>query len=147
MYRHICVAVDGSDSSFKAVQSAAQLAASIGAQLSVLHVIRNMKVPDQLRRFVKQNSLERLREQALQEAGQEIVNHALTLAAERGVEGVQGKILSGDPAATLVATAEQLQGDLLVVGTRGLGQVEGVLIGSISNKLASISNISVLVVK
>ena len=147
MYRHICVAVDGSDSSFKAVQSAAQLAASIGAQLSVLHVIRNMKVPDQLRRFVKQNSLERLREQALQEAGQEIVNHALTLAAERGVEDAQGKILTGDPAATLVATAEQLQGDLLVVGTRGLGQVEGVLIGSISNKLASISNISVLVVK
>ncbi|WP_315980335.1 universal stress protein [Aliamphritea spongicola] len=45
MYNKICVAVDGSDTSFLAVKSAAKLAAQLGAELLVVHVIRNMKIP------------------------------------------------------------------------------------------------------
>ncbi|MEH6627732.1 MAG: universal stress protein [Motiliproteus sp.] len=147
MYRKICVAVDGSESSFDAVKTAANLALKVSAELVVYHVIRNMKVPDELKRFVKNNSLERMRHEALEGAGKEIVAHAIGVAQEQGVAEPQTDILMGDPASAVAKAASQQDCDLIVVGTRGLGQVEGMLIGSMSRKLTSISKISVLVVK
>lgn len=147
MYDKICVAVDGSDSAFDAVKSAAKLAHRVNAELTVFHVVRNMKVPSQLKRFVKENSLETIRREALEGAGKEIVNHAIGLAEYEGVSDVTTAILQGDPAAAIVKGARDHSCDLIVVGTRGLGQVEGMMIGSISRKITTISDISVLVVK
>lgn len=147
MYEKICVAVDGSDSAFDAVKNAAKLATRVNAGLVIMHVVRNMKVPTQLKRFVKEKSLEDIRREALESAGKEIINHAIGLAEYEGVSGCEEAILQGDPAAAIVQGAKDHKCDLIVVGTRGLGQVEGMLIGSISRKITSISNISVLVVK
>ena len=147
MYNKICVAVDGSDSAFLAVRSAAKLAGQLQAELLIVHVIRNMKVPRELKRFIKQNSLDQLRQEALAGAGQEIIEHALKVAAESGAANLSSDIVQGDPAGAIVAAADRHECDLIVVGTRGLGQVEGMLIGSISRKITSISRINVLVVK
>ncbi len=147
MYQNICVAVDGSEMSFRAVDSAARLANKLDAKLIILHVIRNMKIPAELKRFVKQNSMDRLRQEALEGAGKEIIDHATNIVNKAGVSEFACEILQGDPAKALVEGAARHNGDLLVVGTRGLGQVEGMLIGSISRKVTSISDIAVLVVK
>ena len=147
MYNKICVAVDGSESSFNAVESAAKLSQSLDAELVIFHVIRNMKVPDQLKRFVKHNSLEKMRHEALEGAGTEIVKHAIGEAQKQGQTRIQSEILQGDPADAIAKGAVRQGCDLIVVGSRGLGQVEGMLIGSISRKITSISSISVLVIK
>lgn len=147
MYNKICVAVDGSDTSFLAVKSAAKLASQLSAELLIVHVIRNMKVPRELKRFVKQNSLDQLRQEALEGAGKEIVEHATGIAKELGIEVCDKAIVQGDPAGAIVAAADSHECDLIVVGTRGLGQVEGMLIGSISRKITSIARVNVLVVK
>lgn len=147
MYQNICVAVDGSELSFAAVECAAGLAKKLDANLIILHVIRNMKIPSELKRFVKQNSMDRLRQEALEGAGKEIIDYATEVANKEGVTSFATEILQGDPAKALVEGASRHNGDLLVVGTRGLGKVEGMLIGSISRKVTSISDINVLVVK
>ena len=147
MYNKLCVAVDGSESSLNAVKTAARLAASLDAEMVVFHVIRNMKVPNELKRFVKKAALEKVRQDALEEVGKEIVDHALAVVAQQGIARCSADILQGDPARSIVAGANKHRCDLIVVGTRGLGQMEGILMGSISRKITDISDISVLVVK
>lgn len=60
---------------------------------------------------------------------------------------IESKILHGDPAAKIVKYAEEINADLIVVGTRGHGRVASVLLGSVSEKVANNSKRSVLIVK
>ncbi|MGY8872357.1 MAG: universal stress protein [Pseudomonadales bacterium] len=147
MYNKICVAVDGSESSHDAVRVAADLAKRLGSQLLVLHVIRPMKIPAELKRFINDDDLTKIRGAALEGIGQEIVAKAVEIAKSYDVKRLDSAILKGDPASSIVKGAQKQSADLLVMGTRGLGKFEGALIGSISRKVSDISNISLLIVK
>jgi nucleotide-binding universal stress UspA family protein len=46
----------------------------------------------------------------------------------------------------VVRFAEEHGGDLIVVGSRGLGSVEGFLVGSVSHKVTGLAECPVLVV-
>ena len=52
-----------------------------------------------------------------------------------GVDKVDGVLLDGDPASLVVTTAKEDQSDLIVMGMRGLGELEGLLLGSVSYKV------------
>ncbi len=147
MYKKICVAVDGSEMSLQAVISASEIATAFSADLLLLHVIRPMKIPSELERYIKSDDLAKLRSTALEEVGREIMTKALDTAREQGAEKVTAKVVKGDPAGTIIKQATKFDADLIVVGTRGLGKVEGAFIGSISRKIADISTISMLIVK
>lgn len=147
MYNKICVAVDGSESSHDAVRVAADLAKRLGSQLLVLHVIRPMKIPAELKRFINDDDLTKIRGDALEGIGREIIAKAVEIARGYDVEKLDSAILKGDPASSIVKGAQKQSADLLVMGTRGLGKFEGALIGSISRKVSDISNISLLIVK
>ena len=56
-------------------------------------------------------------------------------------------ILSGEPAEKIMELAAQKQCDLIVVGARGLGAMKGLLLGSVSMKLAQLSPLPVTIVK
>jgi nucleotide-binding universal stress UspA family protein len=53
----------------------------------------------------------------------------------------------GDPATCIIAFAEKSKCEEIVVGSRGLGSVKGVFLGSVANKVIQISPIPVVVVK
>ncbi len=147
MYRKICVAVDGSESSLVAVRTASALAEKFSSELLLLHVIRDMKVPAELQRYISAANIGEPRHAALQEVGEEILTTACQQAKQAGVASVRSKILGGDPASTIVQGARDESADLIVLGSRGLGKVEGMLIGSVSRKIADISDMSLLIVK
>lgn len=147
MYKKICVAVDGSDSSHEAVKAAAELAKQFGASLVLLHVIRPMKIPDELQRYIKEDDLASIRHSALENVGQEIIAKALEIAISHEIDKPRHTILSGDPAGQIIDAARQESVDLIVMGTRGLGKLEGALIGSISRKVTEMSEANVLIVK
>lgn len=147
MYQSICVAVDGSEMSHKAVQKGAELASAFCANLFLLHVIRPMKVPQELQRFIKSDDLRKIRSSALEEVAAEIMDKAMEIASRYTVKKVQGTIVKGDPASMVINEAEKNAVDLIIVGTRGLGRVEGAVIGSISQKIANRSHVSMLLVK
>jgi nucleotide-binding universal stress UspA family protein len=53
----------------------------------------------------------------------------------------------GDPAQAIVAEAERLGCDLVVMGTRGLGSLGGLLLGSVASKVLHLSRLPVTLVK
>lgn len=59
----------------------------------------------------------------------------------------QTHVKLGDPAETLVALANELGCDHIVMGTRGLGALSGIALGSVARKVLHLANIPVLCVK
>lgn len=56
-------------------------------------------------------------------------------------------IQSGSPAEEIALFAKSEQIDLIVIGSRGLGEIKGILLGSVSDRVAHISPCPVLIVK
>jgi nucleotide-binding universal stress UspA family protein len=61
---------------------------------------------------------------------------------------VHAEILrEGDPAMEILRYAEEIQADLIIMGNRGLGRFNKILMGSVSHKVLTNSDCSVLIVK
>src|SRR5262249_5933654 len=79
--------------------------------------------------------------------GEQILRRAAATAKTKGVARVTTAVESGDPANAIVQRAREVKADLVVVGTRGLSNIKGLLLGSVSNKVISTAECSVVTVK
>ena len=59
----------------------------------------------------------------------------------------QTHVKLGDPAETLAALAEELGCDHIVIGTRGLGSISGLVLGSVTRKVLHLAKVPVLCIK
>ena len=82
---------------------------------------------------------------AVKKAGEVILNRAVNMLPSE----IQYEKFSetGSPAVTILDFEKKLQPDLIVMGSRGLGIVKGVLLGSVSQFITEQSNCPVLLVK
>jgi nucleotide-binding universal stress UspA family protein len=71
------------------------------------------------------------------------VLHALS---EAGI-AYQTHLKLGDPATTLVALANELGCDHIVMGTRGLGAISGIVLGSVARDVLHLATVPVICVK
>ncbi|MFN7130736.1 MAG: universal stress protein [Myxococcales bacterium] len=138
--KRIVVGVDGSAESEKALRLAAELARPLGAELLVTYVIPPTVPPAETYILVMADI-----EAAGLRHGESVVARCEKALEGRGV-ALRTQIRSGDPASALAELAEQEQADLVVVGSRGLGAVKRMLLGSTSNRLVHVSQRPVLVV-
>lgn len=53
----------------------------------------------------------------------------------------------GEPAAEIITTAKEISADLVVLGSRGLGRIQGLLIGSVSDRVMHLAHCPVLIVR
>lgn len=74
-----------------------------------------------------------------------IAGRAARQAEEAGVAATV-HVVGGEPVETIVATADHVHADLIVVGSRGLGAIRGALMGSVSHELIKQARIPVTVV-
>ena len=146
MIRNILVTVDGSDASVRAVGVASELAARLEAALLVLHVIRDMALPKELSDMLKAEEATESRLEILRDSARIIIERAGKQATKAGVKTVKTEFLQGDPANTIMAFANDHRADMIVMGTRGLGQVESMQLGSVSRKVTNLSRINCLIV-
>lgn len=65
---------------------------------------------------------------------------------ERGIQ-YHLHIRKGDIADTVVALAEKLSCDAIVMGTRGLGKVSSIALGSVTSKVLHLTHLPVICVK
>jgi len=79
--------------------------------------------------------------------GDKVVEQARHKCREYGINSVKVEILEGDYADQIVATVKRTGADLIVLGARGLGQLEGLLQGSVSQAVARDVDTTYLIVK
>ena len=110
MIRRILVAVDDSPASLTAARTAVQLAASLGARLRAVNVLRDHVLSDALQRVSGYQDVGERRDVAA--AG--VLGHVAAMATTAGVE-VQTCQLDGEPARGILAQAHDWPADLIVI--------------------------------
>ncbi|MFI7460641.1 universal stress protein [Nonomuraea sp. NPDC049646] len=133
----IVAGVDGSPTGLLSVDWAAKEAVLRGVSLTVAHV-----VPDWVCRPISGRYAEVGK--WMRDGANEVLAAAERQARELGAE-VTTELVPGDPRAALIKTAEQA--DLLVVGSRGLGGVRGLLLGSVAHGVAAHAQTDVVLVR
>jgi nucleotide-binding universal stress UspA family protein len=131
------LATDGSEDAAQATQAATDLASRSGSELHVVHVWHD--VPGPYRHgYVKRE---------LRRQGQEILDEQVRKIEEAGGTVAQAHLRGGRTSDEVIELAEELDVDLLVVGTRGLRGMRRILIGSHSDEIVHRSRRTVLVVR
>ena len=143
-YTTVLVGTDGSESSFRAVDRAAAVAAGAGATLLLLTAYRPMNSRE------VQDAKDALGDEAYKVSGSTPAEDVLRDAAERakavGASAVETLAVEGDPVDALLATVGTRNVDLLVVGNRGLNSLAGRLLGSVPANLSHKAACDVLIV-
>jgi nucleotide-binding universal stress UspA family protein len=143
-YRTIVVGTDGSETSFHAVDRAAELARDAGAQLVIVCAYE----PDTSREMTHAQDV--LGPEAYQVVGSAPAESTLGRARDRavaaGADSIDTAATLGKPADVLLAAARERSADLLVVGNRGLNTLAGRIIGSVPLDVARHASTDVLVV-
>ena len=147
MLKNILVAIDGSEASTNALELAIELSKKFGAGLHLMHVVREMQVPLNPGLMQAYEKVERQRHDLLKSASEQLLNQSKRVAESKGITALQTNIGFGDPASAIVKYADKNQMDLIVIGSRGLGQVERLLMGSVSRKLSNMTKVNCLIVK
>lgn len=145
MFEKILVAVDGSNGANKALKLAVDLQKTCGSELLILTVYRHHSLLEASMSMVRPEDPD-LPDESMRNYAKQVAEEAKQAAEEEGADPVRGFVKSGPPSRTIVAFADEHKADLIVVGSRGFGDVEGFLLGSVSHKVTSLAGCPVLVV-
>ncbi len=146
MFKKILVAVDGSKSSFKAMDRAIELQKLMETEIYLICVYKHHSLFEASLSIGRPEGMD-IPDKALAEYAKGIVNHAKETAKEKGAVKVRGFVKAGRPSSVIVKFAEDKGVDLIVVGTRGThSDKDGILLGSVSHRVASRAKCPVLVV-
>lgn len=148
MTKTILAATDGSDHAERAVEVATAIADIYDAKLVLVHVLPdvvNEHLPEHLEKVVE---LERLDVgEALNAIGESIIHQAQQKARKQGVKDIEIVLTTGSPAKEILEIAERLNVDFIVMGSRGRGDLEGLLMGSVSHKVNHLAKQTCITVK
>jgi nucleotide-binding universal stress UspA family protein len=140
MFNNILLAVDGSDHSLNAAHTASQLARTLNSA-----ELRIVVVYDSIPPFLGEPNMQTAINTRLDEA-QEILRKA-----EEAIGDIPSKVhtelIAGDPAESIIGVATTRRNDLIVMGSRGLGRLAGLVLGSTSQKVVSHAPCPVLIVR
>ena len=140
MFENILLAVDGSEHALNAARMAASLAKVMNSQ-TLRIVVAYDPVPVHLGDPYMQEAINARigeTEQIIQRAVQAVG----TVPAE-----VHTDMIEGDPAEMIIEVAKTRDSDVIIMGSRGLGKLAGLLLGSTSQKVVSYAPCPVLIVR
>lgn len=143
-YRTVLVGTDGSDTSYRAVDRAAGLAADAGARLLIVSAYQ----PADEAALAREKDI--LGPESYQLVGSAPAEDNLGRARDRARQAGQAEVetlaVQGDPVDVLRKVAEDRDADLIVVGNRGLNRLGGRILGSVPADVARRSSVDVLIV-
>jgi nucleotide-binding universal stress UspA family protein len=139
VFKRILLATDGSSHAEKALRYTRDLGLRDDAQVIVVHAFE--PVPTRLG--------EPWRDQIVARhvsAGREVADEAAQKLREAGVDVII-EVLEGPPADAILRVADVRQPDLIVMGSRGHGELASLLLGSVSHRVLAHTDVPVLVVR
>jgi len=141
----ILLAIDGSDESKLAAQAATELSRETGSQVHLVYVL---PTPAQLigHHLYTDEVRESLIGGAERDAETFLKEQAEKISSDGG-KVADTHLRSGDPDKEILRTAESLGVGLIVLGSRGLGAVARMLIGSVSDSVVRHAHCPVFVVR
>ena len=150
MFKSIVVPVDGSDYAAKAVAVASEFVEKHEAKLTLLHVMHrhgSARVPPGFTEYAKLEHLEVTEHDFFMALSAQILNKAERRMQELGVAPSAKETLVGDPGHMIAEYANEHGADLIVMGCRGLSDLKGLLLGSVSHKVSHLANCACMLVK
>lgn len=174
MFKTIIAATDGSDHAGRAVRTAADIADKYGARLVLVHVLlRGASIDDLTALGDRVGFSESIRQalrdvletpvaatamgggypvvvvpdEVLREIGDQVLEDARKAAADAGAGNVETAIADDDASGSIVAKANEEGADLIVLGTRGLGGLKELFLGSVSHKVSQNATCACLTTK
>lgn len=138
MFTNVLVPVDGSETAERAIEKAVEIAKVCGAKLHFLYVAN-----------INQLAINACLSDAILSAVTKAGDVILERAMEKVPEGIEKEASSetGSPAVVILDYLEDHPMDMVIMGSRGLGVVKGVLLGSVSQYVVEQAKCPVLVVK
>lgn len=140
MFNHILLGVDGSEHALRAARTAGDLARNMKSK-----IIRVVVAFDPIPPYLGEPNLQAAITARMKEA-ETILQKALEAVGETPGE-VHTEILEGSPAEAILDVAKTREVDLIVMGSRGIGRLKGLLIGSQSQKVVQHALCPVLIVR
>ncbi len=146
----VLVPTDGSRPSLKAARYAAKLAKLVGARVKVIHVMQ-VEVPGAVRPVeleglnsvtIQVDDEERIKRRAM-----DVMDRTKKCFADEGVQVETEFFLFGDVAEIIVGTAKDEGFDLIVMGNRGLGGLQHLMLGSVAEAVSRRAPCPVLIVR
>lgn len=140
MFGKILLAVDGSERALHAARVAADLARAMKSK-ELRIVVSYESIPPYLGEPNMQYAID-----ARMKDAQSVLEKAIKEVGKTPGE-VHSELLEGSPAETIIEVAATRQSDLIVMGSRGLGRLAGLVLGSNSQKVVSHAPCPVLIVR
>jgi nucleotide-binding universal stress UspA family protein len=140
----ILLALDGSKEADDAARAAVEIAGAAESELHVLYVL-------ELERYIPYPGPEAWEwgadlERAERLARSWVEGQGRRMKAERA-KAIKAHLAFGKPDEEIVRLEEELEADLIVVGSRGLGRLKRALMGSVSDSVVRHARCPVLVVR
>jgi nucleotide-binding universal stress UspA family protein len=140
----ILLATDGSEEAELAALRAVDLADATDSELHVVHV---GVVPILLETYPGTLGYDRKLYEQIEEVSRELLRKLSWRVKAAGGTVAGTHLRMGEVDLEIVALAEELQADLIVMGSRGLGGVRRALMGSVSDSVVRHAHCPVLVVR
>ncbi|MGC2239287.1 MAG: universal stress protein [Acidimicrobiia bacterium] len=138
----ILLAVDGSEHSDRAARLAAELSRAFGAYVDVIHVVQERVIlpAGAIHEYGQLENLYLTEKDVLESVGKTVEEEAARMVREAGGKIRHESVVVGIPAYEIVAAAKQHDVDCIIMGRRGLGDMKGLFVGSVSHKVGHLSD-------
>jgi len=146
MLSKILVPIDGSKQSDKALEFACNLADKYEATLHIQHTVETTLHEHAMFLGSAGFALE-LSEDDIQKAGQKVIEAATKITDEHNCKTAVTEITHGSPTENILKRAKDDDFDMIVMGSRGLSDLGGLLLGSVSHKVSHLAECTCVTVR
>jgi nucleotide-binding universal stress UspA family protein len=141
LFSKTLVPVDGSDISYRALDTALFLSERLGSKITAIHVME--QVPTVY--IQSQKLLDELFE-AHKNESQKILDKCSSIATQKGIV-INTTLLEGNPASTILEFSQREKYEVIIIGRRGMGHFRELVLGSVSSKVLHHSSCPVLLIR